>query len=98
MNSNARGDTVLDISSLIDVGIVHLTRCKIAGEFDGLAFVDPQLGEEMQRRVMKGVQISREGEYVLGKLDGAVYHYNQKGRLTQTEHFNLGILEHTDIH
>ena len=68
------------------------------GGFEMETFVDPQLGEEMQRRVMKGVQISREGEYVKGTLDGPVYHYNQQGRLTKTEHFNMGTLERTDIH
>ena len=59
-------------------------------------FKDPQLGETLQRRVMRGVQLSKEGEYVNGQLDGPVYHYDTAGRLLKTEHFNMGTLERTD--
>ena len=61
-------------------------------------FTDADTGEEMQRRVMKGIQVSREGEYVEGLLDGPVYHYNTTGRLTHTEHYNMGALERTETH
>ena len=47
---------------------------------------------------MKGLQVSREGEYVEGELDGAVYHYSPSGRLTHTEHFNMGAIERTEHH
>ena len=59
-------------------------------------FKDPQLGETLQRRVMRGVQISKEGEYVQGALDGPVYHYDPAGRLLKTEHYNMGTLQRTD--
>ena len=59
-------------------------------------FKDPQLGETLQRRVMRGVQISKEGEYVQGELDGPVYHYDPAGRLLKTEHYNMGTLQRTD--
>lgn len=62
------------------------------------SFHDPETGEEMQRRVMKGTQLSREGEYVEGHLDGPIYHYDSQGRLQKTEHFNLGTLERTENH
>ena len=45
---------------------------------------------------MRGVQLSKEGEYVNGQLDGPVYHYHTAGRLLKTEHFNMGTLERTD--
>jgi len=62
------------------------------------AFTDPETGEQMQRRVMSGTQVSREGEYVDGVLDGPVYRYDQAGRLTYTEHYTLGHLDRTETH
>ena len=62
------------------------------------SFTDPETGEIMQRRVMEGTQVSREGEFVEGELDGAVYHYDASGRLTKTEHYNLGALERMETH
>ena len=47
---------------------------------------------------MSGTQVSREGEYVDGVLDGPVYHYDKAGRLTHTEHYTLGHLERTETH
>ena len=61
-------------------------------------FTDADTGEQLQRRVMQGVQVSREGEYVVGQLDGPVYHYSSTGQLTHTEHYNMGILERTETH
>ena len=61
-------------------------------------FTDPETGEMMQRRVMEGTQVRREGEYVDGELDGAVYHYDASGRLTKTEYYNLGVLERMETH
>ena len=59
--------------------------------------IDPDLGGTVRRQVMKGLQISREGEYVKGKLDGAVYHYDTSGRLVRTEHYDMGSLVKTDL-
>jgi antitoxin component YwqK of YwqJK toxin-antitoxin module len=61
-------------------------------------FTDADTGEPLQRRVMQGVQVSREGEYVAGQLDGPVYHYSSTGQLTHTEHYNMGSLEQTETH
>lgn len=61
-------------------------------------FTDSDTGEELQRRVMQGVQLSREGEYVAGQLDGQVYHYSSTGQLTHTEYYNMGALERTETH
>ena len=61
-------------------------------------FTDADTGEQLQRRVMRGVQVSREGEYVDGLLDGPVYHYSSAGRLIRTEHFNMGVLDRTENH
>ena len=61
-------------------------------------FTDADTGEQLQRRVMQGVQVSREGEYVAGQLDGPVYHYSSTGQLTHTEHYNMGVLERTEAH
>ena len=62
------------------------------------SFIDPETGESLQRRIMEGTQVSREGEYVEGELDGAVYHYTPQGRLVKTEHYNMGDLERTETH
>ena len=59
---------------------------------------DEQSRERTEKRVVKGHQIKREGEYVHGKLDGAVYHYDPSGNLTKTEHYNMGQLERTVNH
>jgi len=59
--------------------------------------IDPEMGGTVRRQVMKGLQISREGEYVNGKLDGAVYHYDTSGRLVRTEHYDMGSLVKTDL-
>ena len=59
--------------------------------------IDPEMGGNVRRQVMKGLQISREGEYVQGKLDGAVYHYDTSGRLVRTEHYDMGSLVKTDL-
>ena len=59
-------------------------------------FTDADTGEPLQRRVMQGVQVSREGEYVAGQIDGPVYHYSTTGQLTRIEHYNMGVLERTE--
>ena len=59
-------------------------------------FTDAESGEPLQRRVMQGVQVSREGEYVAGQIDGPVYHYSTTGQLTRIEHYNMGVLERTE--
>ena len=59
--------------------------------------IDAEMGGTVRRQVMKGLQISREGEYINGKLDGAVYHYDTSGRLVRTEHYDMGSLVKTDL-
>ena len=68
------------------------------GEFVIESFVDEETGEPTQRRTMVGVELSREGDYVDGQLDGAVYHYNERGLLTKTEHYEMGALIQTQTH
>ena len=67
------------------------------GEYVIEEHIDPEMGGTVRRQVMKGRQVSREGEYVQGKLDGAVYHYDTSGRLIRTEHFDMGTLVKTDL-
>ena len=57
---------------------------------------DPQFGGTVNRRIMKGLQVSREGDYVKDKLDGSVYYYDTRGRLLKTEHYDRGKLLRTD--
>ena len=45
---------------------------------------------------MVGTALRREGEYVNGKLDGPVYHYDTQGLLVKTEHFDNGTLVRTE--
>ena len=59
--------------------------------------IDSEMGGTVRRQVMKGLQISREGEYINGKLDGAVYHYDTSGRLVRTEYYDMGSLVKTDL-
>ena len=59
--------------------------------------IDAEMGGTVRRQVMRGLQISREGEYINGKLDGAVYHYDTSGRLVRTEHYDMGSLVKTDL-
>lgn len=66
------------------------------GEFVLESFNDPETGEMLQRRVMVGTALRREGEYVNGKLDGPVYHYDTQGLLVKTEHFDNGTLVRTE--
>lgn len=68
------------------------------GEFVLETHVDEDTGTPIQRRVMVGVELSREGEYVQGKLDGPVYHYDTSGLLIKTEHFDMGTLVQTETH
>ena len=60
------------------------------GEYIIEAFIDPETGEQLQRRVLHGTQVSEEGNYVEGKLHGPVYHYNEKGALIKTVNYNMG--------
>jgi len=59
-------------------------------------FTDTETGEILQRQVLVGTQVSSEGEYVEGKLNGPRYHYNEKGKITKTEHYRAGELLNTD--
>jgi uncharacterized protein len=62
------------------------------GEYVIEDFTDTETGEILKRQVLLGTQVSSEGEYVEGKLDGPVYFYNQKGKLTKTEQYRAGVL------
>lgn len=62
------------------------------GEYVIEDFIDSETGETLKRQVLLGTQVSSEGEYVEGKLDGPVYFYNQKGKLTKTEQYRAGEL------
>ena len=59
-------------------------------------FTDTETGEILQRQVLVGTQVSSEGEYVEGKLNGPRYYYNEKGKITKTEHYRAGELLNTD--
>jgi len=59
-------------------------------------FTDDQTGEILQRQVLVGTQVSSEGEYVEGKLNGPVYYYSEKGKITKTEHYRAGELLNKD--
>jgi uncharacterized protein len=58
-------------------------------------FTDLETGEILQRQVLKGTQVSREGSYFKGKLDGPVFYYNQNGELEKTENYKEGKLLNT---
>ena len=60
------------------------------GEYIIEAFIDSETGEQLQRRVLHGTQVSEEGNYVEGKLHGPVYHYSEKGALIKTVNYNMG--------
>ena len=60
--------------------------------------IDPTTGEELQQRVIRGTQVSREGEYVEGVLDGEVFLYDTRGLLSKTELWNMGVLEDVKEH
>ncbi|HIB77660.1 MAG TPA: hypothetical protein EYO58_08640 [Flavobacteriales bacterium] len=63
------------------------------GEYVIEGFTDAETGEQLQRQVLKGTQVSSEGEYVEGKLDGPVYYYDEKGKLVKTENYRAGELQ-----
>ena len=59
-------------------------------------FTDPETGEMLQRQVLVGTQVSSEGEYVKGKLNGPIYYYSEEGKMTKTEHYRAGELLNID--
>lgn len=63
------------------------------GEYVIEPFTDPETGEQLQRRVLKGTQVKEEGNYVNGKIDGPVYYYYENGGLIQTVTYNMGQAE-----
>lgn len=54
--------------------------------------VDEMSGQTFVRRVLKGQQIRREGEYKNGLLEGDVFHFDMNGRIHRTERFEAGKL------
>ena len=50
-------------------------------------FIDPDTGEQLQRRVMKKSRSNAKAS-MCKATDGEVYHYNEQ-RLVLTEHFNM---------
>ncbi len=61
-----------------------------AGEWVIEEELDPDSGETLRKRVLVGEAIRREGEYVDGKLEGAVYYYDLNGRLQKSERYENG--------
>jgi antitoxin component YwqK of YwqJK toxin-antitoxin module len=66
------------------------------GEWTMVEEVDELSGDTYVRRVIKGQQIRKEGEYKDGLLDGEVFHFDMNGRLHKTERFEAGVLVETD--
>lgn len=62
------------------------------GEYVIEPFTDEETGEQMQRRVLKGIQVKEEGEYVDGKLDGPQYMYDIKGKLVKKVTYENGVV------
>ena len=59
-------------------------------------FTDSQTDEILQRQVLKGTQVSSEGDYFEGELDGPVFYYSKDGELEKTENYTEGKLISTD--
>ena len=66
------------------------------GEYVIEDFTDSETGEILQRQVLKGTQVSSEGDYFEGKLDGPVFYYNKIGELEKTVNYKEGKLVSTD--
>ena len=56
-------------------------------------FTDPQTGEQLQQRILVGVQVKEEGAYKNGLLDGPVYYYDTDGKLARTDHYKDGVVQ-----
>ena len=48
------------------------------------------------KETLEGTQLSREGEYRNGKLEGEIIYYDEHGRITKTEYYVDGNLESTE--
>ena len=68
------------------------------GEWEVEEVPDAQGGDTYARRVMRGVQVAREGTYAGGVLHGPVYTYDTTGRLIKTEHYEQGTCRRTETH
>lgn len=66
------------------------------GEYVIEDFTDLETGEILHRQVLKGTQVSSEGDYSKGKLDGPVFHFNQDGELEKTIYYKEGEILNTD--
>ena len=66
------------------------------GEYVIEDFTDSETDELLQRQVLKGTQVSSEGDYFEGKLDGPVFYYTKNGGLDKTVNYKKGELLSTD--
>ena len=63
--------TIIESSGATSLNIADI-QLQSTGRLDSSIAEDASFG-------MQGVQVSREGEYVVGQLDGPVYHYSSTG-------------------
>jgi len=63
------------------------------GEYVIESFTDSQTGEQLQKRVLIGIQVKEEGAYKNGLLDGPVYHYTKTGQLIRTDNYKGGVIQ-----
>ena len=56
-------------------------------------FTDSQTGEQLQKRVLVGIQVKEEGAYKNGLLNGPVYYYNSVGKIIRTDHYKDGLIQ-----
>ncbi|MAI24051.1 MAG: hypothetical protein CL828_08335 [Crocinitomicaceae bacterium] len=66
------------------------------GEWTIEESIDPETGDPIRKRILKGDAIRREGEYINGKLDGDVYNYDLSGRLLLIERYEDGRLKSSE--
>jgi antitoxin component YwqK of YwqJK toxin-antitoxin module len=66
------------------------------GEYVIEDFTDSETDEILQRQVLKGTQVSSEGDYFEGELDGPVFYYTKNGELEKTATYREGKLISTD--
>ena len=66
------------------------------GEYVLEDFTDSETNEVLQRQVLKGTQVSSEGDYFEGKLDGPVFFYSKAGELEKTLNYREGELIRLD--
>jgi len=63
------------------------------GGYEIEGFTDSQTGEQLQKRVLVGIQVQEEGAYTKGLLNGPVYYYNNVGKLIRTDYYKDGVIQ-----